>query len=157
MNKITITIDDQEVIVTYTPLFRHLIEVEFIKPYSGLKVECGTDREDCNLFDKTQAEAFVEVSVKLLIEQIQNVIRYRKVYQIVYDDYKRITDIMWAVLKSMQGLRSREKFRYHCELQAKVQEEIFSRLRTLIPDINECNQEEFLIPFYTLTKILSTV
>lgn len=157
MNKITITIDNQEVIVTYTPLFRHLIEAEFIKPSSGLKVECGTDREDCNLFDKTQAEDFVRKSVKLLIKQIQNIIRYRKVYQTVCGDYKRITDIMWAVLKSMDGMSSREKFQYHCELQTKVQEEIFSQLRTLIPDINECNQEEFLIPFYTLTKILSAI
>ncbi|WP_300646060.1 hypothetical protein [uncultured Duncaniella sp.] len=157
MNKITITIDNQEVIVTYTPLFRHLIEVEFIKPYSGLKVECGTDRENCNLFDPSQAETFVVAFVKMLIKQIQNVIKYRKVYQNVCDDYKRITDIMWAVLKSMVGMSSREKFRYHCELQTKVQEEIFSRLRTLIPDINEYNQEEFLMPIYTLTKILSAI
>lgn len=157
MNKITIITDSQEVIVTYMPLFRHLIEVEFMKPYEGLTVECATDREDCNLFDPSQAEAFVEMSVKILIKQIQNAIKYRKVYQTISDDYKRITEIMWAVLKSMQGLSSREKFRYHCDLQAKVQEEIFSRLRILIPDINESNQEEFLIPIYTLTQILSAI
>ncbi len=157
MNETTIITDTQEVIVTYKPLFRHLVEVEFIKPYRGLKVECATDREDCNLFDPSQAEAFVEASVKLLIRQIKNIIRYRKVYQTICKDYKHLTDIMWGLLKSMAGMSSREKFRYHCELQTKVQEEIFSQLRTLIPDINESNQEEFLIPFYTLTKILSTV
>lgn len=157
MNEITIITDTQEVIVSYKPLFRHLLDVEFVKPYGGLKVECATDREDCNLFDPSQAEAFVEASVKILIKQIQNVIKYRKVYQTISDDYKHITEIMWSVLKSMQGLSSREKFRYHCELQIKVQEEIFSRLRTLIPDTNEYNQEEFLMPIYTLTKILSAI
>lgn len=157
MKEITIVTDTQECIVRYKPIFRPLIEVEFLKPYGGLKVECYTDREDCNLFDITQAEAFVEASVKLLIKQIHNVVRYHKVYQSVCDDYKRITDIMWAVLKSMQEMTSREKFRYHCELQTKVKEEIFSQLRVLIPDINESNQDEFLIPNYTLTKILSAI
>lgn len=157
MNEITVTTDTQKVIVTYKPILRHLLEVEFVEPYRGLKVECGTDREDCNLFDPSQAETFVEVSIKLLIKQIQNINRYRKVYQTISDGYKQITDIMWAVLKSMQGMSSRDKFRYHCELQTRVQEEIFSRLRTLIPDINESNQEEFLIPFYTLTQILSAI
>lgn len=157
MNEITITIDTEEVIVTYKSLFRHLVEVEFMKPYEGLKVECATERDDCNFFDSAQAEAFVEMSIKLLIRQIQNVIRYRKVYQTVCDDYKRITDIMWVVLKSMQKIGSRDKFQYHCELLLRVQEEIFSQLQTMIPDINESNQEEFLIPFYTLTQMLSAI
>ena len=157
MNEITVTTDTQEVIVTYQPIFQHLIEVEFVKPYEGLKVECATDRDDCNLFDPTQAKPFIEASVKLLIKQIQNVNRYHKVYQTISDDYKHITDIMWSVLKSMQGISSRDKFRYHCELQTKVQEVIFSQLRTLIPDINESNQKEFLIPIYTLTQILSAI
>lgn len=157
MNEITVIADMQGVIVKYQPIFRHRLEVEFVKPYSGLKVECGTDREDCNFFDSAQAEAFVETSVKLLIRQIQNVIRYRKIYQTVCDDYKRITDIMWAVLKSMQEISSRDKFRYHCELLTRVQEEMFSRLQTMLPDVNESNKEEYFIPFYTLIKILPVV
>lgn len=157
MNIITVIADNQEVIVTYTPLFRHLIEVEFIKPYSGLKVECGTDREDCNLFDSAQAEDFVRKSVKQLIRQIQNVFEYRTVYQTISDDYKRITDIMWAVLKSMDGLSSREKFQYHCELQTRVKEELYSRLKTEIDEINDDNESEFLVTPYLLNKILAFV
>lgn len=157
MYEITVIAEKQEVIATYQPIFRHLIEFEFITPYEGLKVEFATDREDCNLFDPSQAEAFVEMSVKLLIKQIQNVIRYRKVYQSVCDDYNRITDIMWAVLKSMQGMSSREKFRYHCELQSRVKEELYSRLKTEIGEITPDNESEFLVTPYLLNKILAFV
>jgi len=157
MNRITITADKQEVIVSYRPLFRHLIEVDFIKPYEGLKVECATDRNDCNLFDSAQAEAFVKMSVNLLIKQIQNVIKYRKLYQTINDDYKRITDIMWAVLRSLEGISSRDKFQYHCKLQTRVKEELHSRLRTEIAAINTYNEAEYLINPYFLNKILAFV
>lgn len=156
MNKIIVTTDKQEAIVTYQPIFSRLIEIEFIKPYEGLKVECRNDREDCNLYDPIQAQLFVESSVKLLIKQIHNVIRYRTVYQTFSDDYKRITAIMWSVLKpTKKRISPRDIFRYQCELQTRVMEELYSRLKTEIGEINAENEVEYLINPYLLNKILS--
>lgn len=51
----------------------------------------------------------------------------------------------------------RDKFKYHCELQNRVREEIFEQLITMIAEINEDNKAEFLIYPYQLSKILSVI
>lgn len=54
-------------------------------------------------------------------------------------------------------MSSRDKFKYHCELQNRVREEINTQLRTMIAEINEDNKAEFLIYPYQLSKILSVI
>lgn len=156
MKQIEIETENTRAIATYKPLFRHEVEIELISPYKGLKLEFAKADDECNLFDDAQAEAFVKESLVLLVKQIKNVIRYRSVYQTINEKYKTITDVMWTVLKAMD-MPPRDKFRYHCELQKRVQEEIFSTLRELIPEINEGNQVEFLICPYQLSKILTAI
>lgn len=145
-----------KVIATYKPIFRQMVEIELINPYKGLKLEFVKDDDECNIFDESQAEAFVKESLALLMKQIDNVIRYRSVYTKLYDEYKKITDIMWSVLQAMD-MSERDKFRYHCELQNRVRDEIFVQLRARIPEIYEDNQAEFLIYPYQLSKILSVI
>lgn len=156
MKQTEANIGETKVIATYKTLFRQAVEVELIAPYEGLKLEFAKDDDECNLFDEAQAEVFVKESLILLIKQIDNVRRYRSVYTKLNDQYKKITDIMLAVLNDMD-MTSREKFRYHCELQTKVQEEIFKQIRTMIPEINEYNHKDYLIYHYQLIKILSAI
>lgn len=156
MKQIELNVGKTKVVATYKPLFRQAVEVELIAPYECLKLEFAKDDDECNLFDEAQAEVFVKESLILLMMQIKNVIRYRSVYTYLNDDYKKITDIMWAVLKEID-MSSRDKFKYHCELQNMVREEIFKQLRTMILEINERNQSEFLIYPYQLSKILSVI
>lgn len=156
MKQIEVYVGKTKVIATYKPIFRQMVEIKLINPYKGLKLEFVKDDDECNLFDEAQAEVFVKESLILLIKQIDNVRRYRSVYTKLNDQYKKITDIMLAVLNDMD-MTSREKFRYHCELQTKVQEEIFKQIRTMIPEINEYNQKEYLIYHYQLIKILSAI
>lgn len=156
MKQIEVNVGETKVIATYKTLFRQAVEVELIAPYEGLKLEFAKDDDECNLFDEAQAEAFVKESLALLIKQIDNVIRYRSIYQSLYDEYKKITDIMWSVLQAMD-MSSRDKFKYHCKLQNRVREEINTQLKTKITQINEDNQAEFLIYPYQLSKILSVI
>lgn len=156
MKQIEVNVGKTKVIATYKTLFRQAVEVELIAPYEGLKLEFAKDDDECNLFDEAQAEVFVKESLILLIKQIENITRYRSIYQGLNDEYKKITDIMWSVLKAMD-MSSRDKFKYHCELQNRVRDEMFERLKTMISQINEDNQAEFLIYPYQLSKILSIV
>ncbi|MDE6266226.1 MAG: hypothetical protein K2M07_02615 [Muribaculaceae bacterium] len=156
MKQIEVNVGKTKVVATYKPLFRHAVEVELVAPYEGLKLEFAKDDEECNLFVDEQAEEFVKESLILIIRQIENVIRYRSVYTELNDEYNKITNIMWTVLNEME-IPSRDKFRYHCELQDRVREEIFKQLRTMIPEINEKNQDEFLIHPYQLSKLLSVI
>lgn len=156
MKQIEVNVGKTKVVATYKPLFRYAVEVELIAPYEGLKLEFAKKDDECNLFDEAQAEEFVRESLVILIKQIENVIRYRSVYTELNDEYKKITDIMWSVLQSME-ISPRDKFKYHCDLQMRVQQEVFNQLRTMIPEINESNQEEFLIHLYALTNILSVI
>ena len=139
MKQIEENVDETTVVATYKPLLRQVVEVELINPYKGLKLELAKVDDECNLFDEAQAEEFVRESLMLVIKQIENVIRYRSVYETINSEYKQVTDIMWSVLQSMD-ISSRDKFKYHCELQTRVQEEIFKRLKTMIPEISEYNQ-----------------
>lgn len=156
MKQIEVSVGKTRVVATYKPLFSKMVEIELINPYRGLKLELTKDDDECNLFDEAQAEVFVNESLILLMKQIDNVIRYRSVYTKLNDEYKKITDIMWSVLQAMD-MRSRDKFKYHCELQNRVREEIFEQLRAMIPEINEDNKAEFLIYPYQLSKILSVI
>ena len=156
MKQIEVNVDETTVVATYKPLLRQVVEVELIAPYEGLKLEFAKDDDECNLFDEAQAEEFVRESLVILIKQIENVIRYRSVYTELNEEYKKITDIMWSVLQTMDII-SRDKFKYHCELQNRVQQEAFNQLRTMIPEINEGNKDEFLIHPHALTNILSVI
>lgn len=156
MKQIELNVGKTKVVATYKPLFRQAVEVELIAPYECLKLEFAKDDDECNLFDEAQAEVFVKESLILFIKQIDNVIRYRSIYQSLYAEYKKITDIMWSVLQTMD-MSSRDKFKYHCELQNRVREEINTQLRTMIAEINEDNKAEFLIHPYQLSKILSVI
>lgn len=156
MKQIEVNVGETKVVATYKPLFSQMVEIELINPYKGLKLEFAKDDDECNLFDDELAEEFVKESLALVIKQIENVIRYRSIYQSLNDEYKEITDIMWAVLKEID-MSSRDKFKYHCELQNMVREEIFTQLRTMILEINKRNQSEFLIYPYQLSKILSVI
>lgn len=156
MKQIEVNVGKRKVVATYKPLFRQMVEIELIAPYEGLKLEFAKDDDECNLFDDEQAEEFVKESLIHLMMQIKNVIKYRTVYTKLNDEYKKITDIMRSVLQTMD-MSSRDKFKYHCELQNRVQEEIFKQLRAMIPEINEYNQEEFLIYPYTLNKYFSVI
>lgn len=156
MKQIEVYIGKTKVIATYKPIFRQMVEIELINPYKGLKLEFAKDDDECNLFDESQAEVFVKELLALLIKQIENIIRYRSIYQSLNDEYKKITDIMWSVLQAMD-MSSRDKFKYHCELQNRVRDEIFERLRAMIPEITENNQAEYLIYPYQLSKILSII
>ncbi|MBD5353045.1 MAG: hypothetical protein HDR86_09515 [Bacteroides sp.] len=156
MKQIEVNVGKTKVVATYKPLFRHAVEVELIAPYEGLKLEFAKDDDECNLFDEAQAEEFVRESLLLIMKQIENVIQYRSVYTKLNDEYKKITDIMWAVIKQLD-MSSRDKFKYHCELQNRVRYEIFNQLRTMIPEINKDKQAEFLICPYQLSKILSVI
>lgn len=156
MKQIEVNVGKTKVVATYKPLFRHAVEVELIAPYEGLKLEFAKKDNECNLFDEAQAEEFVRESLLLIMKQIENVIQYRSVYTELNDEYKKITDIMWSVLQSMD-MSSRDKFKYHCELQNRVREEINTQLKTKITQINEDNQAEFLIYPYQLSKILSVI
>lgn len=156
MKQIEVYVGKTKVKVTYKPIFRQMVEIELINPYKGLKLELAKDGNECNLFDEAQAEVFVKESLALLIKKIENIIRYRSIYQSINNEYKKITDIMWSVLQAMD-MSSRDKFKYHCELQNRVREEIFERLRAMIPEITENNQAEFLIYPYQLSKLLSVI
>lgn len=157
MNTITLEIDGQTVEATYKTIFRHYVEVELITPYKGLKVEFVKADEECNLFIDSQAEEFVIESLCLLMKQIQNVIKYRIIYQSLYDDYKRMTDIMWAVLRETKCRVPRFKFRYHIALMKRVREEFERELQRLIPEITEENKREYFIYPTPLSKILPLI
>lgn len=156
MKQIEVNVGKTKVIATYKTLFRQAVEVELIAPYEGLKLEFAKDDDECNLFDEAQAEVFVKESLALLIKQIDNVIRYHSIYQRLNDEYNKTTDIMWSVLQAMD-MSERDKFKYHCELQNRVREEINTQLKTKITQINEDNQVEFLIYPYQLSIILSMI
>ena len=156
MKQIEVNVGKTKVVATYKPLFRQMVEIELINPYMGLKLELAKDGDEYNLFDEVQSEQFVRESLILIVKQIENVIRYRSIYQDLNEEYKQITDIMWSVLQTMD-MSSRDKFKYHCELQNRVRDEIFNQLRTMIPEINKDKQAEFLIYPYQLSKILSVI
>lgn len=157
MTRLELEIDGQNVEATYKTIFRHYIETELITPYKGLKVEFVKADEDCNLFIESQAEEFVIESLCLLMKQIQNVIKYRIIYQSLYDDYKRLTDIMWSVLRETECSVQRFRFRYHIALQSRVREEFERELQQQIPEIMEENRHEYFIYPTPLSKILSAI
>ena len=156
MKQIEVNVGKTKVVATYKPLFRQMVEIELIAPYEGLNLEFAKDDDECNLFDEVQAEGFVKELLILIVKQIENVIRYRSIYQDLNEEYNKITDIMWSVLQAMD-MSERDKFKYHCELQNRVREEIKTQLKTKITQINEDNQAEFLIYPYQLSKILSVI
>ena len=156
MKEYNIEIDGQQVTATYKTIFRHMVRIELITPYKGLKLELIKDDEECNLFVDEQAEEFVKESLVLIMKQMENVVRYRSIYSEIKDEYKKIADIMWNVLKELD-MDSREKFRYHCKLREKLHEEIFKQLRIMIPEISEKNQKEFFIYFYILNEYLAVI
>lgn len=157
MKKITVDFEGQKVEASYKTIFRHYVEAELITPYRGLKVEFVKADEECNLFIESQAEEFVIESLHLLMKQIQNVIKHRTIYQGLYDDYKRVTDIMWAVLRETECKIQRFKFGYHIALQSRVREEFEGELQRLIPEITEENKREYFIYPTPLSKILSAL
>lgn len=156
MKEIQLEIAGIKIIATYKIVFRHLVEVELIEPYKGLQAEFAKVDDECNLFDEVQAEELVTESLFLLMRQIDNVERYRPIYQTLIDDYKRITDTMSSVLRSME-MKSRDKFKYHIQLLDKMREEFNNKLKSMIPVINDDNQHEFLIHPSLLSKILIVI
>lgn len=157
MNKIELEIDGRKVESTYKPIFRRLVEVELITPYKGLKVEFVTADEEGNVFIETQAEELVTESLRLLMKQIQNVIKYRSIYQRLNDEFSRIADLMWSVLRETECSDQRLRFSYHLALESRMCREFERELQQQIPELTEENKQEFFTRLSLLNKILSRI
>ncbi|MBD5172073.1 MAG: hypothetical protein HDT02_02480 [Bacteroidales bacterium] len=157
MKTIHIYINGKSVEARYTTLFRHIVEIEVLSPYKGIKYQFTTDIETANLYDTEQAEEFVKETLHRLVRQIRIVGTYRHIYQALNERYRQIAELMWDVLQRMQFNNASDKFWYHSELQKRVVEDFNHELSTLIPDNKERYKGDFLVHPALLTQILAVI
>ena len=157
MNTIYIAINGKFVEARYAVLFRHIVEIEVISPYKGIKYQFTTDIETANLYDTEQAEEFVKETLYRLVRQIRIVETYRHIYQALNERYRQIAELMWDVLQRMQFNCASDKLWYHSELQKRVIHEFNHELSTLIPDNKERYKGDFLVHPALLTQILAII
>lgn len=141
----------------YTVLFRHIVEVEILSPYKGIKYQFTTDIETANLYDSEQAEEFVKEILQRLVRQIRIIQTYRHTYKALNERYRQIADIMWDVLQRMEFNHASDKFWYHSELQKRVLDDFYHELSVLIPDNKEKYRGDFLVHPALLTQLLSVI
>ncbi len=157
MNTIYLDINNKHFEARYTVLFRHIVEVEIIAPYKGIKYQFTTDIESANLYDSEQAEEFVKEILHRLERQIRIILTYRHTYQALNDRYRQIADIMWDVLQRMEFNNASDKFWYHSELQKRVLDDFTHELEVLIPDNKENYRGDCFVHPALLTQILSVI
>lgn len=157
MKTIDIHINGKHIEARYAVLFRHIVEIEVISPYKGIKYQFTTDIETANLYDTEQAEEFVEETLYRLVRQIRIIETYRHIYQALNERYRQIAELMWDVLQRMQFNNASDKFWYHSELQKRVVNEFNHELSTLIPDNKERYKGDFLVHPALLTQILAVI
>ncbi len=157
MKTIRLDINGKPIEARYTTLFRHIVEVEVLSPYKGIKYQFTTDIESANLYDSEQSEEFVKEILKRLVRQIRIIETYRHIYQALNDRYRQIADLMWDVLQRMEFNCTSDKFWYHSELQKRVFEDFNHELRLLIPDNKERYKGDFLVHPALLTQILAVI
>ena len=157
MNTIHIAINGKFVEARYAVLFRHIVEIEVLSPYKGIKYQFTSDDKTANLYDPEQAEEFVIEILHRLMRQIRIIKTYRHIYQALNDRYRQIADLMWDVLQRMQFNNASDKFWYHSELQKRVLEDFNHELSTLIPDNKERYKGDFLVHPALLTQILAVI
>ena len=148
-------IDGKTFEARYDVLFRHIVEIEVLSPYKGIKHEFTTDIETANLYDSEQAEDFVKEVLQRLVRQVRIIQTYRHTYEALNKRYGEIADIMWDVLQRMEFNQASDKFWYHYKLQKRLLEEFNHELSVLIPNnkvryLNDC----FVHPSL-LTQILA--
>ena len=157
MRTIQLNIDGKTIEARYVVLFRHIVEVEVISPYKGIKYQFTTDDKTANLYDPEQAEEFVKETLHRLVRQIRIVGTYQHIYQALNDRYRQIADLMWDVLQRMEFNCASDKFWYHSEWQKRVFEDFNHELSTLIPDNKEMYKGDFLVHPGLLTQILAVI
>lgn len=157
MKTIHIDINGKSVEARYAVLFRHIVEIEVISPYKGIKYQFTTDIDTANLYDTEQAEEFVKETLHRLVRQIRIVGTYQHIYKALNERYIQIAELMWNVLQRMQFNNASDKFWYHSELQKRVLNEFNNELSTLIPDNKERYKGDFLVHPALLTQILAVI
>lgn len=157
MKTLQLDINGKSFEAKYDVLFRHIVEVEVISPFKGIKYQFTTDSETVNLYDPEEAEEFVKEILQRLVRQIRIIQTYRPIYEALNERYSQIADLMWDVLKKMEFNNMSDKFWYHCELQKRVLDEFNHELSTLIPDKKVRNEGDFLVHPSLLTQILSII
>lgn len=157
MKTIQIDINGKAIEAIYTTLFRHIVEIEVLSPYKGIKYQFTTDDKTANLYNPEQAEEFVKETLHRLVRQIRIVGTYQHIYQALNERYIQIADLMWDVLQRMQFNNASDKFWYHSEVQKRVLEDFNHELSTLIPDNKERYKGDFLVHPALLTQILSAI
>ena len=157
MKTIDIHINGKHIEARYTTLFRHIVEIEILTPYKGIKYQFTTDIETANLYNPEQAEEFVKETLHRLVRQIRIIVTYRHLYQALNERYIQIADLMWDVLQRMQFNCASDKFWYHSELQKRVLEDFYNELSILIPDNKERYKGDFLVHPALLTQILAVI
>ncbi|MBD5339942.1 MAG: hypothetical protein HDR94_00030 [Bacteroides sp.] len=157
MRTIYLVINGKTIEARYAVLFRHIVEVEVISPYKGIKYQFTTNDKTANLYNPEQAEEFVKETLHRLVRQIRIVGTYRHIYQALNERYRQIAELMWDVLQRMQFNNASDKFWYHSELQKRVLEEFNHELSTLIPDNKERYKGDFLVHPTLLTQILAII
>ncbi len=157
MNTIYLDINNKHFEANYLVLFRHIVEVEILAPYKGIKYQFTTDIESANLYDSEQAEEFVKEILHRLERQIRIILTYRHTYQALNDRYRQIADIMWDVLQRMEFNNASDKFWYHSELQKRVLDDFTHELKVLIPDNKENYRGDCFVHPALLTQILSVI
>ncbi len=157
MNTIYLDINNKHFEANYLVLFRHIVEVEILAPYKGIKYQFTTDIESANLYDSEQAEEFVKEILHRLERQIRIILTYRHTYQALNDRYRQIADIMWDVLQRMEFNNASDKFWYHSELQKRVLDDFTHELEVLIPDNKENYRGDCFVHPALLTQILSVI
>lgn len=157
MKTIQLDIGGRNLEARYTVLFRHIVEIEVISLYKGIKYQFTTDDKTANLYDPKQAEEFVREILHRLIRHIRIIQTYRHTYEALNDRYRQIADIMWDVLQRMEFNNPSDKFWYHSELQKRVLDDFNHELGTLIPDNKERYKGDFLVHPALLSQILSAI
>lgn len=157
MTTLYLSIDGKFFEARYETLFRHIIQIEVISPYKGIKHEFTTDIETANLYDPEEAKEFVEEILCRLHRQIRVVETYLSIYRALNDRYIQITELMWDVLQRMHFNNASDKFWYLSELQKRILDEFYHELRVLIPDNKERYKGDFLIHPALLSQILTAI
>lgn len=157
MKTMQIDINGKIVEARYNVLFRHIVEIEVLSPYKGIKYGFTTDIETDNLYDPEQAEDFVKEVLQRLVRQIRIIKTYHHIYKALDERYRQIADMMWGVLQRMEFNEMSDKFWYHCELQKRLLAEFNHELSTLIPDNKERYKGDFLVHPALLTQILAVI
>ena len=157
MKTIRLNINGKTFEARYTVLFRHIVEVEVLSPYKGIKYEFATDIESVNLYYAEQADEFVKEVLQRLVRQIRIIQTYRHTYELLNDRSRQIADIMWDVLQRMQFNNASDKFWYHSELQKRVVDDFYNELKVLVGGNEERYNGDFLVHPALLTQILAVI